>query len=110
MRKIRLANGAAYTVDRCGASDGRLNIRVTSEGFTIRTAAEMFSDPANTAVIEHYFEGTRVDHVKFYGYTVLNGLSADRAGVYIYLEEAVSGDGRMEIVDELPPENEGEET
>ena len=107
MRKVKLVDGTVYTVDRCGASDGRLNIRVTSAGFTIREAADKFSDPANTAAIEHYFDGSLVDHVRFLGYTVLNGLSADRAGVYIYLTEAVSGGGRTETVDELPDDEGG---
>lgn len=99
MRNIKLADGSVFPVDRCGASDGTLYLRVTAEDYTVQQAAVSFGDPAKTVIIEHYFDGTNVDHQRFIGFTVLQSLILDRNGVTIYLGEAEEGGGRIEPVE-----------
>ena len=83
MNKIRLNDGTEYPVDRCGAMNDLLLIRIP-EG-SIMSLVPVFGDPEKTSRIEHYFEGTETDHVVFEGYTELTAASYDENGVLIYL-------------------------
>lgn len=82
-RNIKLTDGTTYPVDRCGADGERLRIRVTKPGFDMLEAVQKFGNPELTAVIEHYFDGTETDHIYFEGYTVLESLLAENAGMVI---------------------------
>lgn len=68
MRNIKLLDGTIYQVDRCGAADGQLRIRLLPP-FKIVDVVKKFTNPAKTATIEHYFDGTETDHVFFDHYT-----------------------------------------
>lgn len=68
MRNIKLLDGTVYQVDRCGAADGQLRIRLLPP-FKIVDVVKKFTNPAKTATIEHYFDGTETDHVFFDHYT-----------------------------------------
>ena len=68
MRNIKLTDGTVYEVDRCGAADGQLRIRLLPP-FKIVDVVKKFTNPAKTATIEHYFDGTETDHVFFDHYT-----------------------------------------
>ena len=90
MRHVRLTDWTAYAVDRCGADEERLRLRVTDPGFDMLTAVQKFGDPALTATIEHYFDGTETDHVYFEGYTVLESLLSENAGMVVVMKRAAS--------------------
>ena len=68
MRNIKLTDGTVYEVDRCGAADGQLRLRILPP-FKIVDVVKKFTNPAKTATIEHYFDGTETDHVFFDHYT-----------------------------------------
>lgn len=102
MRKIRLANGTTYEVDRCGAADGRLSIRLVAPGILLNDIFPFFVDPEKTGTIEHYFEGTRVDHKLFIGFTLLRSASLENSGAFLMLEETEPGSSRIEDVDSIP--------
>ena len=99
MRNIKLTDGTVYQVDRCGAADGRLYVRIINTSMQLRDIIPVFGDPDRVDIIEHYFDGTNVDHVVFHGFTMLRAASLERAGVQLTLEEAEPGAGweeRME--------------
>lgn len=73
MRNIKLYDGTIYQVDRCGAADGRLRIRILPP-FEIHNVIDQFKDHGKTVRIEHYFDGTEVDHVFFDHYSELLSL------------------------------------
>ena len=83
MRNVKLTDGTVYPVDRCGAMDDRLRIRVTDPEFDMLKAVEKFGDPELTRVIEHYFDGTSTDHVYYNGYTILESLLAENGGLVV---------------------------
>lgn len=89
-RHVKLTDGTAYTVDRCGADDERLRIRVTEPGFDMLEAVQKFGNPALTATIEHYFDGTETDHVYFEGYTALESLLSEEMGMVVSMKRAAS--------------------
>lgn len=89
-RHVKLTDGTTYPVDRCGADDERLRIRVTEPGFDMLEAVQKFGNPALTATIEHFFDGTETDHIFFEGYTVLESLLAENAGMVVALKRAAS--------------------
>ena len=89
-RHVRLTDETTYPVDRCGADDERLRIRVTEPGFDMLEAVQKFGNPALTATIEHFFDGTETDHIFFEGYTVLESLLAENAGMVVALKRAAS--------------------
>ena len=68
MRNIKLLDGTVYQVDRAGAADGQLRLRLLPP-FKIVDVVKKFTNPAKTATIEHYFDGTETDHVFFDHYT-----------------------------------------
>ena len=70
-------------MDRCGADSERLRIRVIDPEFDMLTAVQKFGNPELTRVIEHYFDGTNTDHVYYNGYTGLESLLAENAGIVI---------------------------
>lgn len=84
MRKIRLNDGTEHEVDRCGADDGILSIRVTDNNDLLELVEE-FGKPQNTARIEHWFDGTETDHVWFDGYTELITVQSTREGILLTL-------------------------
>ena len=87
-RHVKLTDGTTYPVDRCGADEERLRIRVTAPGFDMLEAVQKFGDPAKTETIEHYFDGTETDHVYFTGYTDLESLLSENAGMVVTLRRA----------------------
>lgn len=89
-RHVKLTDGTAYTVDRCGADDERLRIRVTEPGFDMLEAVQKFGNPALTSTIEHYFDGTETDHVYFEGYTALESLLSEDTGMVVSMKRAAS--------------------
>lgn len=89
-RKVKLTDGTVYEVDRCGADGERLRIRVIDPEFTMLDAVQKFGNPVLTAVIEHFFEGTETDHVLFEGYTGLESLLSENAGMVISLLKATN--------------------
>lgn len=89
-RMVRLTDGTAYPVDRCGSDGERLRLRVTDQAFDMLTAVTKFGNPELTAEIEHYFEGTETDHITFYGYTVLESLLAERSGMVVSMKKGVT--------------------
>ncbi len=89
-RHVKLTDGTVYPVDRCGADDERLRIRVTEPGFDMLEAVQSFGNPEKTSTIEHYFDGTETDHVYFTGYTVLESLLSENAGMVVSMKRAAS--------------------
>ncbi len=87
MRKIKLADGSTYEVDRCGAADGVLWLNVIS-GASILSMVEIFSDTEKTATIEHYFEGTDTDHIFFVGYTTIISAALSPTGLTLALRRS----------------------
>jgi len=85
-RHVKLTDGTTYSVDRCGAMDERLRLRVTDTGFDMLEAVEKFGDPALTSTIEHYFDGTTTDHVYYEGYTTLESLLSESGGMVISMK------------------------
>ena len=73
-------------MDRCGADSERLRIRVIDPEFDMLTAVQKFGNPELTKVIEHYFDGTNTDHVYYNGYTGLESLLAESAGMVISMK------------------------
>lgn len=88
MRNVRLTDGTVYPVDRCGADGVRLRIRVTDPQVDMITAVQKFGRPELTSAIEHYFDGTETDHIVFSGYTVLESLLAENAGIVVVMKRA----------------------
>lgn len=84
-RHVKLLNGDVFPVDRCGATDDFLMIRVT-EG-TLLDLVMVFGKPENTQTIEHWFDGTETDHVFYKGYTALTAASQDVLGVTMTLRK-----------------------
>ena len=85
MRNIKLLDGTVYQVDRCGAADGQLRIRLLPP-FKIVDVVKKFTNPAKTATIEHYFDGTETDHVFFDHYTAFSALEVDGDKLLIVLK------------------------
>ena len=52
MRNIKLLDGTVYQVDRCGAADGLLRIRILPP-FKLTDVVKKFTTPAKTGTIEH---------------------------------------------------------
>lgn len=77
MRNIKLTDGTVYQVDRCGAADGLLRLRILPP-YELLDVVTRLNDPEATASIEHYFDGTETDHVFFEGYT--DFLAMEKAG------------------------------
>jgi hypothetical protein len=86
MRKIRLNDGTEHEVDRCGANDGILSIRVIDNNDLLQLVEE-FGKPQNTSHIEHWFDGTETDHVYFDGYTELIAAQSMREGILLTLRK-----------------------
>lgn len=76
MRNIRLLDGTVYQVDRAGAADGQLRLRILPPWDLVEVVTK-FRDPEKTAKIEHYFDGTETDHVFFDHYTIFSALEVD---------------------------------
>ena len=92
MRNIKLLDGTIFEVDRCGAADGRLRIRIIDPVLSMLEAVQIFGDPEMTASIEHFVTGSDVDRVTFEGYTSLEAMIYDGPGLLIILREEVSND------------------
>lgn len=86
MRKIRLTDGTEYPVDRCGANDGTLFVRVTGD-YNLLDLVMEFGVPEKTERIEHWFEGTETDHVYFDGYTALVSAQSMNDGILMMLRK-----------------------
>lgn len=86
MRHIRLADGSVYEVDRCGADDKQLNLRVISAERLVDLCVK-FGDPEKTKSIEHWFDDTETDHVWYYGYTYLAAAAVSDGGKNFYLRK-----------------------
>ena len=86
MRNIKLKDGTTYQVDRCGAADGLLRIRILPP-FDVREVFETFFDHSKTDRIEHYFDGTETDHVFFDHYTSVLALEVDGDKLLIIMKE-----------------------
>lgn len=84
MRNIRLSDGTVYPVDRCGANDGTLYIRVTGD-YSLLDLVEKFGRAENVQRIEHWFEGTETDHVWFDGYMDLMAAQSMNEGIMLTL-------------------------
>jgi len=85
MRNIKLLDGTVYQVDRCGAADGQLRLRLLPPWDLLEVVTK-FRDPEKTAKIEHYFDGTETDHVFFENYTVFSALEIEGENVLIVLK------------------------
>lgn len=89
MRNIKLLDGTTYQVDRCGAADGVLRLRILPP-FEIRDVFENFLDHSKTDRIEHYFDGTSTDHVFFDHYTSFLAMEMDGDRLLIILKEVTT--------------------
>ncbi len=87
MRNIKLLDGTVYQVDRAGAADGYLRLRLLPP-WDLKKAVKKFSDPKLLDKIEHYFDGTGTDHVFFDHYTQFCSLLIDGDKLLIVLKEA----------------------
>ena len=87
MRNIKLLDGTVYQVDRAGAADGQLRLRILPP-FKIADVAKKFTSPAKTATIEHYFDGTETDHVYFEHYTEFLSMEVSGDKLLIVMREA----------------------
>lgn len=76
MRNIRLLDGTVYQVDRAGAADGQLRLRLLPPWDLVEVVTK-FKNQELTAKLEHYFDGTETDHVFFDHYTVFSALEVD---------------------------------
>lgn len=85
MRNIRLMDGTVYQVDRAGAADGQLRLRLLPPWDLLEVVAK-FKDPALTDRLEHYFDGTETDHVFFDHYTAFSALEVDGDKLLIVLK------------------------
>ena len=96
MRNIKLLDGTIYQVDRCGAADGRLRLRLINLPGDINAAMisviTAFGDPAKTAVIEHYFDETINDHQVYEHYTALEAVMTDGPGLVVIMREVPVND------------------
>lgn len=88
MRNIRLTDGSTYPVDRCGAANDILYLNVPDGDFPGLVA--VFAQPALTERIEHWFDGTEVDHIVYEGYTRLSSASLSFTGVSLVLQKGVT--------------------
>ena len=88
MRKVRLTDGTEYPVDRCGANDGTLFIRVTGDYNLLDLVIE-FGVPEKTERIEHIIDGTEMDHVFFDGSTDLVAAQGMNDGIMMTLKKGV---------------------
>lgn len=86
MRNIKLLDGTIYQVDRCGAANGLLRIRILPP-FKLTDVVKKFTAPAKTATIEHYFDGTETDHVYFTGYTDFLAMEKTEDKLLVILRE-----------------------
>ena len=84
MRQIKLTDGSTYPVDRCGAANDVLYLNVP-EG-DLPGLVTVFAQPALTERIEHWFDGTEVDHIVYEGYTRLSSASLSPTGVSLMLQ------------------------
>lgn len=96
MRNIRLVDGTVYQVNICGAADGQLSIRIADTSLSLLDVIPAFGDPDNVVQIEHYFDGTGIDHIIFSGFTVLIAANLTPSGVHITLREETAGGGTIE--------------
>ena len=87
MRNISLADGTVYPVDRCGAADGRLRVRILPP-YVITDVVSRFTDPVRTRRIEHYIDGSGVDHQVYEGYTEFVAMEIDQGKLLIIMHEA----------------------
>ena len=60
-RHVKLTDGTVYPVDRCGADDERLRIRITDHGFDMLEAVQKFGNPALAAPTS-FVTGTVTDN------------------------------------------------
>lgn len=84
MRQIKLTDGTVYPVDRCSAADGELFLNIP--GGTMELAVPVFLQPKLTERIEHWIDGTEIDHITFKGYTRLISASLSPTGVSVILK------------------------
>ena len=87
MRNIKLLDGTVYQVDRAGAADGQLRLRLLPP-WDLVEVVQKFKDPEKTAKIEHYFDGTETDHVTFEHYTEFTALEIVGDKLLIVMREA----------------------
>lgn len=85
MRNIKLLDGTTYEIDRAGAADGQLRLRLLPPWDLVEVVTK-FRDPEKTAKIEHYFDGTETDHVFFDHYTAFSALEVDGDKLLIVLK------------------------
>ena len=88
MRNIKLLDGTTYQIDRCGAADGVLRIRILPP-FKLVDVLKKFTAKAKTEKIEHYFDGTETDHVFFEHYTEFLSMSVEGDKLLIIMKEVV---------------------
>ena len=84
MRQIKLTDGTVYHVDRCGAANDALYLNVPDGDLPALVA--VFARPDLTARIEHWIDGTEIDHITFEGYTRLISASLSPTGVSVILK------------------------
>ena len=89
MRNIKLLDGTVYQVDRCGAADGVLRIRILPP-FKLVDVLKKFTVRAQTEKIEHFFDGTETDHVFFEHFTEFLSMSVEGDRLLIIMKEVVS--------------------
>ena len=87
MRNIKLLDGTVYQVDRAGAADGQLRLRLLPPWDLVEIVTK-FKDPEKTAKIEHYFDGTETDYVTFEHYTEFTALEIVGDKLLIVMREA----------------------
>lgn len=85
MRQIKLTDGSTYPVDRCGATSDTLYLNVP--GGDMPALVAVFARPDLTARIEHWIDGTEIDHITFEGYARLISASLSPTGVSIILQK-----------------------
>ena len=84
MRQIRLTDGSTYPVDRGGAANDTLYLNVP--GGDLPALVAVFARQDLTDRIEHWFDGTEVDHITYDGYTRLASASLSPTGVSLMLQ------------------------
>lgn len=86
MRKIRLNDGTEYGIDRCGAEDNVLWIRVTSTD-NIYELIFTFADAEKTAVITEFWTDESLPPTVYEGYTAGKTFQRQDGGILIGLEK-----------------------
>ena len=85
MRQIKLTDGSTYPVDRCGATSDTLYLNVPGGDMPVLVAVFARSDLTDS--IEHWIDGTEIDHITFEGYPRLISASLSPTGVSIILQK-----------------------